>query len=57
MPDANYSQWVIRLDLHDVAMFGTARTETVTETDDANSGVQADRVVVTRRRKTSKGTA
>lgn len=27
IPDADYENWIVRLDLHDLAMFGGARTD------------------------------
>lgn len=55
VPDASYSQWVIRLDLHDLAMFGRDETTVATPVDDPASAVQPDLVVVTRKKKVSRG--
>ncbi|MGO6812890.1 hypothetical protein ACCS61_36035 [Rhizobium ruizarguesonis] len=51
VPDAAYENWVVRLDLHDLAMFGGMRTDIGASQYD--HGIQEDRVIV--KRKTSKG--
>lgn len=51
IPDARYENWVVRLDLHDLALFGGTRTEFGQSHFD--NGIQEDRVIV--RRKTGKG--
>jgi hypothetical protein len=54
VPDAAYSTWTHRLDLHRVAMFGFApQFETGRNEERA---VQADRVIVTPRRRPATGT-
>ena len=55
VPDAGYSQWVIRLDLHDLAMFGRDKTTAGTPVNDPISAVQPDLVIVTRKKKVSRG--
>lgn len=52
VPDASYSQWLIRLDLHDLAMFGRPKAETTAPPNDAAG--QPDLVVVTRKKKNSR---
>lgn len=55
--DASYGQWVLRLDLHDVAMFGRRGiVDTVPGTGEPEN-VQRDEVVVTSKRKRAKRTA
>ena len=46
VPDAAYSQWVLRIDLHDLAMHGSGRSE---PRELAALGGQPDLVVVTRK--------
>ncbi|MFB9981199.1 hypothetical protein ACFSQQ_19725 [Mesorhizobium kowhaii] len=46
VPDASYSMWVMRLDLHRVAMFGLGNADiTPDPTMEINGNVQRDRVV------------
>ncbi|MGO6677621.1 hypothetical protein [Rhizobium leguminosarum] len=51
VPDARYENWIVRLDLHDLAMFGGVRTDISAPPYD--HGIQEDRVIV--RRKSGKG--
>lgn len=53
VPNAEYDQWVLRLDLHTIAMFG--RSSVATER--ADSDVQEDNVVVTAKKRPSEETA
>jgi hypothetical protein len=58
--DAHYQQWILRLDLHSIAMFGRGDGVDGTETRDAHQAdvVQPDNVVVRRKKKnTSEGMA
>ena len=48
VPDASYSQWVLRLDLHRLAMFGSEKPEVAEPA--AAEGNQPDLVVVTRKK-------
>lgn len=55
IPDAAYQQWVLRLDLHTIAMFGTGSPE---RRSTQSNAVQTDNVVVTpKKRNASKDTA
>lgn len=58
-PDAAYGQWVLRLDLHDIAMFGRGKSSV--RGDDAGGNKagseQRDEVVVTSKRDRARGTA
>jgi hypothetical protein len=50
VPDSAYSQWVLRLDLHSIAMFG----RDVPQEDDRDPEItQDDEVVVTSKRRNS----
>ncbi|MBB3746989.1 hypothetical protein FHX10_006542 [Rhizobium sp. BK591] len=51
IPDADYENWIVRLDLHDLAMFGGARTDI--GASKYGHSIQEDRVIV--RRKNGKG--
>ena len=55
--DASYSEWILRLDLHEVALFGRGEATTYGSPDATpnEAPVQADDVVVTRKKKVSKG--
>jgi hypothetical protein len=58
--DAHYQQWILRLDLHSIAMFGRGDAVDGAETRDAQQAdvVQPDNVVVKRKKKnTSEGMA
>lgn len=44
VPDARYEQWVVRLDLRKIAMFGRPGRDKITR--DASDGIQADKVFV-----------
>ena len=48
VPDAYYSQWVLRLDLHELAMFGSGKSGPAEQA--ASAGSQPDLVVVTRKK-------
>lgn len=50
VPDAEYEQWVMRLDLHTIAMFGRGKAD-VEARPAADLEVQTDNVVVTPKRK------
>jgi len=50
VPDSGYSQWVLRLDLHSIAMFGRNAPQ---EDARANNVTQDDEVVVTSKRRNS----
>jgi hypothetical protein len=52
IPDAAYQQWVVRFDLHDIAMFGRGHVDR----DDhvatkVREPIQEDRVIVTPKRR------
>jgi hypothetical protein len=50
VPDASYSQWVLRLDLHSIAMFG----RNAPKDDNGSDIAQDDEVIVTSKRRNSK---
>lgn len=52
VPDAAYENWVMRLDLHDIALFGNARIDNDRASQHEN--VQEDRVIVKRKLKKNK---
>lgn len=52
IPDAAYSMWVMRLDLHDIAMFGLGKADLAAQfSTKAAGGVQVDRVIATLKKK------
>jgi len=51
IPDAGYENWIVRLDLHDLAMFGGMRADIAAS--EYGQSIQEDRVIV--RRKNGKG--
>ncbi|MFK3693309.1 hypothetical protein ACI2J4_23935 [Agrobacterium tumefaciens] len=51
IPDAGYENWIVRLDLHDLAMFGGVRADIAAS--EYGQSIQEDRVIV--RRKNGKG--
>jgi hypothetical protein len=54
VPDADYQQWVLRIDLHTIAMFGR---NAAPQTEADESVAQPDNVVVTPRKRVAKDTA
>jgi hypothetical protein len=52
IPDAAYENWIMRLDLHDIALFGTQPVDGAKAFNQEN--VQEDRVVVKRKLKKNK---
>jgi hypothetical protein len=53
IPDAAYQQWILRLDLHSIAMYGRGSVPTENEFVDQNV-IQPDNVFVTSKKRNSK---
>ena len=53
IPDAAYQQWILRLDLHSIAMYGRGSVPAENEFIDKNV-IQLDNVLVTSKNRNSK---
>jgi hypothetical protein len=56
MPDVAYSQWVLRVDLKEIAMYGRrgVPASTIIAAPTPKEDAQPDKVIVTRKRKNAK---
>ena len=57
LPDADYQQWILRADLHELAMFGRSKEASAKTAAPSGEARQEDNVVVTRKRKNAQGTS
>lgn len=57
VPDVDYQQWILRADLHDLAMFGRSKEAPQNSPAAAGEARQEDKVIIKRKRKNAQGTA